>query len=78
VLGCESTQTGVNVNGHIVSVGTFPIGIDANRVDQFRKEPAVAPKMKAIRDMYVGKKIIVTSWILQRVFFKSCTHSRNS
>ncbi|KAK4518855.1 copper-binding transcription factor [Mucor velutinosus] len=59
VLGCESTQTGVNVNGHIVSVGTFPIGIDANRVDQFRKEPAVAPKMKAIRDMYVGKKIII-------------------
>jgi trehalose-phosphatase len=59
VLGCESTQTGVNVNGHIVSVGTFPIGIDANRVDQFRREPAVAPKMKAIRDMYAGKKIII-------------------
>ncbi|KAI8353296.1 glycosyltransferase family 20-domain-containing protein [Choanephora cucurbitarum] len=59
VLGCESTQTGVNVNGHIVSVGTFPIGIDADRVDQFRHEPNVAPKMKAIRDMYGGKKIII-------------------
>ncbi|KAI9247557.1 glycosyltransferase family 20-domain-containing protein [Helicostylum pulchrum] len=59
VLGCESTQTGVNVNGHIVSVGTFPIGIDANRVDQFRHEPTVAPKMKAIRAMYAGKKIII-------------------
>jgi trehalose 6-phosphate synthase/phosphatase len=59
VLGCESTQTGVNVNGHIVSVGTFPIGIDANRVDRFRREPAVAPKMKAIRDMYTGKRIII-------------------
>ncbi|KAI7908009.1 glycosyltransferase family 20-domain-containing protein [Cokeromyces recurvatus] len=59
VLGCESTQTGVNVNGHIVSVGTFPIGIDANRVEQFRSEPAVATKMKAIRDMYAGKKIII-------------------
>ncbi|KAI8973032.1 glycosyltransferase family 20-domain-containing protein [Pilobolus umbonatus] len=59
VLGCESTQTGVNVNGHIVSVGTFPIGIDANRIQQFRTEPAVKPKMTAIRDMYPDKKIII-------------------
>ncbi|KAI8091282.1 glycosyltransferase family 20-domain-containing protein [Gilbertella persicaria] len=59
VLGCESTQTGVNVNGHIVSVGTFPIGVDAKRVDQFRREPAVPLKMKAIRDMYADKKIII-------------------
>ncbi|KAI8882368.1 glycosyltransferase family 20 protein [Backusella circina FSU 941] len=58
VLGCESTQTGVNVNGHIVSVGTFPIGIDAARVDQFRHQPGVAPKIKAIRDMFPNKKII--------------------
>ncbi|KAG1453405.1 hypothetical protein G6F56_007581 [Rhizopus delemar] len=59
VLGCESTQTGVSVNGHIVSVGTFPIGIDAKRVDQFRQEPGVADKVKAIRAMYPGKKIII-------------------
>ncbi|KAG0907312.1 hypothetical protein G6F33_010689 [Rhizopus arrhizus] len=59
VLGCESTQTGVNVNGHIVSVGTFPIGIDAKRVNQFRQEPGVAAKMKAIRAMYADKKIII-------------------
>ncbi|CAO3656283.1 unnamed protein product [Mucor hiemalis] len=59
VLGCESTQTGVNVNGHIVSVGTFPIGIDANRVDKFRHAPTVEPKMKAIRAMYANKKIII-------------------
>lgn len=58
MLGCESTQTGVNVNGHIVSVGTFPIGIDAARVDQFRNQPGVAPKIKAIRDMFPNKKII--------------------
>ncbi|KAG1148889.1 hypothetical protein G6F37_003012 [Rhizopus arrhizus] len=59
VLGCESTQTGVNVNGHIVSVGTFPIGIDAKRVDQFRQEPGVAAKLYAIRTMYAGKKVII-------------------
>ncbi|KAI8374198.1 glycosyltransferase family 20-domain-containing protein [Radiomyces spectabilis] len=59
VLGCESTQVGVNVNGHMVSVGTFPIGIDADRVNKFRKEPGVLPKMNAIRDMYADKKIII-------------------
>ncbi|CEI87201.1 Putative Trehalose 6P phosphatase (Fragment) [Rhizopus microsporus] len=59
VLGCESTQTGVNCNGHIVSVGTFPIGVDAKRVDQFRQEPGVAAKINAIRAMYAGKKIII-------------------
>lgn len=75
MLGCESTQTGVNVDGHIVSVGTFPIGIDANRVDQFRREPTVSPKMAAIRDMYAGKKIIIgrdkldaTKGVLQKLY----------
>ncbi|KAI8391219.1 glycosyltransferase family 20-domain-containing protein [Radiomyces spectabilis] len=59
VLGCESNQVGVNHNGHIVSVGAFPIGIDADRVHRFCKEPGVAPKINAIRDMYAGKKIVI-------------------
>lgn len=40
-------------------MGTFPIGIDANRVDKFRHAPTVEPKMKAIRAMYANKKIII-------------------
>ncbi|OAD77688.1 glycosyltransferase family 20 protein, partial [Phycomyces blakesleeanus NRRL 1555(-)] len=59
VLGCESTQVGVNSNGQIVSVGAFPIGIDVERVHTFRQQPGVEPKMNAIRDMYAGKKIII-------------------
>ncbi|KAF7729031.1 threalose-6-phosphate phosphatase [Apophysomyces ossiformis] len=58
-LGCESTQVGVNANGQIVSVGAFPIGIDAERVHQYCQQPGVRPKMNAIRDMYAGKKIII-------------------
>ncbi|KAG0185999.1 threalose-6-phosphate phosphatase [Apophysomyces sp. BC1034] len=58
-LGCESTQVGVNSNGQIVSVGAFPIGIDAERVHKFCQQPGVRPKMNAIRDMYTGKKIII-------------------
>ncbi|KAG0193419.1 threalose-6-phosphate phosphatase [Apophysomyces sp. BC1034] len=59
VLGCESTKLGVNVKGNIVSIGTFPIGIDVERIDRFRKQPGVQPKVDAIRSMYHGKKIII-------------------
>ncbi|KAF7727461.1 threalose-6-phosphate phosphatase [Apophysomyces ossiformis] len=59
VLGCESSKLGVNVKGSIVSVGSFPIGIDIDRIDRFRKQPGVQPKVDAIRSMYNGKKIII-------------------
>ncbi|KAI7848536.1 glycosyltransferase family 20-domain-containing protein [Circinella umbellata] len=59
VLGYESTLVGVNANAHQVSVGTFPIGIDIDRVNRFRKQPGVQPKMDAIRSMYTDKKIII-------------------
>ncbi|KAI8096191.1 glycosyltransferase family 20-domain-containing protein [Halteromyces radiatus] len=59
VLGCESTQVGVNHNGHLVAVGAFPIGIDSDRVHSYCQQPGVEPKMAAIREMYAGKKIII-------------------
>ncbi|ORX62736.1 hypothetical protein DM01DRAFT_320421 [Hesseltinella vesiculosa] len=59
VLGCESTQVGVNYNGHMVAVGAFPIGIDSDRVHTYCKQPGVQPKMAAIRDMYSDKKIVI-------------------
>ncbi|KAL1925049.1 uncharacterized protein VTP21DRAFT_4703 [Calcarisporiella thermophila] len=59
VLGYDTTPLGVDAKGHLVVVQTSPIGIDAERVDAWRKAPGVAPKVKAIREMYAGKKIIV-------------------
>lgn len=59
ILGCESTQVGINYNGHHVAVGAFPIGIDSDRVLAYCKQPGVEPKMAAIREMYAGKKIII-------------------
>ncbi|CAO3577456.1 unnamed protein product [Absidia cylindrospora] len=59
VLGCESTQVGVNHNGHMVAVGAFPIGIDSDRVHSYCKQPGVEPKIAAIREMYAGKKIVI-------------------
>ncbi|KAI7867163.1 glycosyltransferase family 20-domain-containing protein [Spinellus fusiger] len=75
VLGCESTQVGINSNGQVVSVGAFPIGIDVDRVYKFYQQPGVNPKMNAIRDTYAGKKIIVgrdkldsTKGVLQKLY----------
>ncbi|KAF9583769.1 threalose-6-phosphate phosphatase [Lunasporangiospora selenospora] len=59
VNGYESTPRGVDAMGSTVWVGTFPIGIDAERVERQRKAPGVLPKMEAIRNTYKGKRIIV-------------------
>lgn len=59
VNGYESTPRGVDAMGSTVWVGTFPIGIDAERVERQRKAAGVLPKMDAIRKTYKGKRIIV-------------------
>ncbi|BEJ18226.1 hypothetical protein CspHIS471_0705030 [Cutaneotrichosporon sp. HIS471] len=59
VCGFESTSTGVDVNGQTVAVSYCPIGIDIERVARDCESPGVMPKVKALRDLYHGKKIIV-------------------
>ncbi|KAG0292977.1 threalose-6-phosphate phosphatase [Dissophora globulifera] len=59
VNGYESTPRGVDAMGSTVWVGTFPIGIDAERVERQRKATGVLPKMDAIRKTYKDKHIIV-------------------
>ncbi|CAG8471397.1 13987_t:CDS:10 [Racocetra persica] len=59
ILGYESTPSGVDAKGSLVSVGPFPIGIDAERVEKQRKNPEVAPKIAALKELHSGKKIIV-------------------
>lgn len=58
-LGHESTPKGIDAGGAQVNVGTFPIGIDVDRIELDRKQPGVLSKIQTIRDMYAGKKIIV-------------------
>ncbi|KAI8332220.1 glycosyltransferase family 20-domain-containing protein [Chlamydoabsidia padenii] len=59
LLGFESTPDGVNWEGHFCRVGTFPIGIDVDDVELKRSSPQVLPKIQAIAEMYMGKKILV-------------------
>lgn len=60
MLGFESTPDGVDGGvGHFCHVGTFPIGIDASKVEERCQDPNVLPKIKAIAELYAGKKIVV-------------------
>ncbi|KAI8988048.1 glycosyltransferase family 20-domain-containing protein [Mycotypha africana] len=60
VLGYESSPEGVRcLDGHFCHVGTFPIGINPSEIEARCRDPTVQSKIKAIREMYAGKKILV-------------------
>ena len=59
ILGYSSNQDGVKTYGSYCAVGVFPIGIDVAKVEANASQPGIEEKMKAITDMYAGKKIIV-------------------
>lgn len=60
ILGFESDSVGVHAYGSKVTVGVFPIGIDACNVEKLAfKDPTVDKQVADLREMYKGKKIIV-------------------
>lgn len=60
VLGFDSSSAGVDAYGAHVAVDVFPIGINAASTQrQAFGDPVIEEKIKAIRDMYPDKKIIV-------------------
>lgn len=59
ILGFEYTPNGVDANGNIVSLGIHPIGIDVDRTRKHCLSPGVEPKMRAMREKYKDKKIVV-------------------
>lgn len=60
VCGYEATSTSIeSSNGHVTHVSYNPIGIDANKIAKDSQAAEVGPKIKAIRDMYKDKKIII-------------------
>nr|POE77958.1 trehalose-phosphatase [Quercus suber] len=60
ILGFDSSSAGVDAYGAHVAVGVFPIGINAEATIQSAfGHPEIEDKMKALREMYGNKKIIV-------------------
>ena len=60
VLGFESSSAGVDAYGAHVAVDVFPIGIDVEAVQTSAfSDPKVEDNIKALKQMYADKKIIV-------------------
>jgi trehalose 6-phosphate synthase/phosphatase len=60
ILGFDSSSGGVDAYGTHVAVDVFPIGINAAATQRMAfGDPAVDEKIKGIRELYAGKKIIV-------------------
>ena len=60
ILGFESSSAGVDAYGAHVAVDVFPIGIDAAAVQRLAfDDPVVDDNLRALRQLYAGKKIIV-------------------
>ena len=60
ILGFPSDSSGVDAYGAKVTVGVFPIGIDAAAIERLAFDDAqIDEKVAALREMYEGKKIIV-------------------
>lgn len=59
ICSYPSDTGGVEIYGARVEVGVYPIGIDAKKVESLAFCPAVDEKVKALKKLYAGKKIIV-------------------
>lgn len=60
VLGFDSSSAGVDAYGAHVAVDVFPIGINASTTQRTAfEDPVIDEKIKGIRELYAGKKIIV-------------------
>lgn len=60
IVGYPSDTAGVDAYGGKVSVGVFPIGIDAAAVQHAAFDnPVIGEKVTALRELYKDKKIIV-------------------
>jgi trehalose 6-phosphate synthase/phosphatase len=59
ILGFPSDIAGVDAYGAKVTVGVFPIGIDAAGVEKLAFDEMIDEKVSALKTLYEGKKIIV-------------------
>ncbi|KAF2012175.1 glycosyltransferase family 20 protein [Aaosphaeria arxii CBS 175.79] len=60
VLGFDSSSAGVDAYGAHVAVDVFPIGINAANTKKLAfEDPVIEDRIKAIRELYAGKKLIV-------------------
>jgi len=59
ILGLDTLPNAVNFQGKMVSVGTFPIGIDPEKFKDCLAQPKVQERMAVLEKKFQGVKLIV-------------------
>ncbi|CAI5737420.1 unnamed protein product [Hyaloperonospora brassicae] len=59
ILGLESSQKGVELNGHFALVVDCPVGIDVDKYTAMMQSEAVQEQMKQLKSQFAGKKVIL-------------------
>lgn len=67
LLCVEATTEGVQLEERFVNVTSLAIGIDPTSLDAARKDPALAEWIRAVRERYQGKRLIVARDKLDQV-----------
>ncbi|KIK21873.1 hypothetical protein PISMIDRAFT_653839, partial [Pisolithus microcarpus 441] len=67
ILAYESLPKGIQVKGHFVDVGVFPMGIDAHSLTEKKRSPEVQYWVQLLRQRCTGMKLIVGRDKLDRI-----------
>ncbi|ORX82316.1 hypothetical protein K493DRAFT_241037 [Basidiobolus meristosporus CBS 931.73] len=59
ILSYESSPKGIQVDDRFISVGIFPIGIDAKALNEKRNNPDVTDIAISLREKYGDKKLVI-------------------
>ncbi|KAG7385984.1 hypothetical protein PHYPSEUDO_000839 [Phytophthora pseudosyringae] len=59
LLGLESSQKGVDFNGHFARVTVCPVGIDADKYIAMVQSDAVQEQMRQLESQFSGKRVIL-------------------
>ncbi|KAK5012961.1 alpha,alpha-trehalose-phosphate synthase-like protein subunit [Cryomyces antarcticus] len=59
ILDLQTTPTGVEFQGKVVTVGAFPIGIDPEKFEEGLKKPKVQERIATLERKFQGVKLIV-------------------
>ncbi|KAJ3145866.1 Trehalose-6-P synthase/phosphatase complex synthase subunit [Geranomyces michiganensis] len=59
ILGLHTMPNGVEFEGRVVHVGTFPIGIDTDKFAEGLKTQKISQRIQQLKDKFKGVKLIV-------------------
>ncbi|KAI8589830.1 glycosyltransferase family 20-domain-containing protein [Geranomyces variabilis] len=59
ILGLHTMPNGVEFEGRVVHVGTFPIGIDTDKFAEGLKTEKISQRIQQLKDKFKGVKLIV-------------------